>query len=207
MHKKAGRKGERFGTRECERSRGNREVTVGIAPSPQQSEGELELHIQEKHSTKVYDLNQKTMQALDIPAEEYEIFEETMKKVTHETEEGDMLFAAAYETMEEVDKAQKDQDRLQDELEATCESMVIASREFTNCWALHEVASANLNGTFREVSNCRALHEVTCVDLKKACQRTVELKRTADNANERTMSHRKRCRRATTHEVRTPPTL
>ena len=42
------------------------------------------------------------MQAL---AEEYEIFEE---KVTHETEDGDMFFAVAYEAMEELDKAQKD---------------------------------------------------------------------------------------------------
>ena len=40
-----------------------------------------------------------------------------MKKVTHETEEGDMLFAVAYEAMEEFGKAQKDQDRLQDELQ------------------------------------------------------------------------------------------
>ena len=60
-------------------------------------------------NTKVYDLNQKTMQSLDVLAEEYEIFEETMKKVTHE--------------LEELDKAQKDQDRLQDEVEATRESM------------------------------------------------------------------------------------
>ena len=41
-------------------------------------------------NTKVHDLNQKTMQALDVLAEEYEIFEETMEKVTHETEDGDM---------------------------------------------------------------------------------------------------------------------
>ena len=82
-------------------------------------------------NTKVYDLNQKTMQDLDPLAEEYEIFEETMKKETHETE----VFAVAHEAMEEFDKAQKDQDRLQDELEFTCESMVTASKEFTNCWA------------------------------------------------------------------------
>ena len=50
------------------------------------------------------------MQALDVLAEEYEIFEETMKKVTHETEEGGMLCAEAYEAMEELDKAQKDYD-------------------------------------------------------------------------------------------------
>ena len=91
--------------------------------------------------------------------------------------------------MEELDKAQKDQDRLQDELEFTCESMVTASKEFTNCWP-------NLKGAFREVNNCRALHEETCADLKKACQRTAELKRKADDAHETTPSHRERCRRA-----------
>ena len=51
-------------------------------------------------NTKAYDVNQKTMQALDTLAEECEIFEETMKKVTHETEEGDMLFAVACEFRE-----------------------------------------------------------------------------------------------------------
>ena len=100
-----------------------------------------------------------------------------------------MLFAVAYEAMEELDKAQKDRDRLLDELEATRESMDIASREFTNCWA-------HLNGTFREVGNCRAFHDAICVDLKNACQRTAELKRKADDAHERTRSHRERCRRA-----------
>ena len=75
-------------------------------------------------NTRVYDLHQKTMQALDALAEEYETFEETTKKVTHETEEGDMVFAVACEAMEELDKAQKDQGRLRDALEATCESMV-----------------------------------------------------------------------------------
>ena len=44
------------------------------------------------------------MPALDVLAEEYGTSEETMKKVTHETQEGDMLFAVAYEAMEEVDK-------------------------------------------------------------------------------------------------------
>ena len=63
------------------------------------------------------DLNQKTMQALDSLAEEYEIFEETMKKVTLETEEGDMLFAVDYEVGEELE------DRQQDDLEFTCEGM------------------------------------------------------------------------------------
>ena len=113
-------------------------------------------------NTKVYDLNQKTMQAVDVLAEDYEILQDTMKNVTYETEEGDMLFAVPCEAMKELDKAQKRQDRSQDEMEATLESMDIASRDFTNCWA-------HLNGAFREVSNCRALHEAACAELKKAC--------------------------------------
>ena len=59
------------------------------------------------------------MQALEVLAEEHETIEEPMQKVTYETEESDILFAVAYETMKELDKAQKDQDSLQDELEAT----------------------------------------------------------------------------------------
>ena len=84
-----------------------------------------------------------------------------MKKVTHETDHGDTLLEVAHETMEELDKAQKEQDPLQDELEATRGSMDIASREFTNCWA-------HLDTAFREISNCRALHDVTCADLNRA---------------------------------------
>ena len=75
-------------------------------------------------------------------------------------------------------------------MEATRESMDIAFREFTSCWA-------HLNTAFGEVSNCGALHDASCVDLKNACQRTGELKRKADDAHERTRSHRERCRRGT----------
>ena len=64
---------------------------MGTAAPLKQSEGKLELHTQEEHqaNTRVYDLNQKTMQALDALA--HEIFEETMKKV----------FAVACEVMGE----------------------------------------------------------------------------------------------------------
>ena len=89
-----------------------------------------------------------------------------MKKVTLENEEADMLYAVASEVEDELDRALKDQDRLQDELEFTCEGMVAASREFTSCWALHNAGCANVNntsaklsGAFREVSNRRATHE------------------------------------------------
>ena len=110
-------------------------------------------------NTRAYDLNQKTMQALDTSAEEYEIFAETMRKVTFETEEGDMLCAVASEVGEELERVLKDQDRLHDELEFTCEDMVTASKEFTNCWALHnpawalhKAACANVNNTSAKLS-------------------------------------------------------
>ena len=85
-------------------------------------------------------------------AEEYGVFEETMKKVTLETEKGDMLCPVASEVGEELDRALKDQDRLQDELEFTCEGMVPASKEFTNSWALHNAACANVNNTSAKLS-------------------------------------------------------
>ena len=49
------------------------------------------------------DFNQKTMQALDALAEEHEIFEDTMTKLTHEIEEGDMLRCGCAE----LDKAKR----------------------------------------------------------------------------------------------------
>ena len=150
-----------------------------------------------KANTKACDLNQNTMQALDTLAEEYEIFEETVKKVTLETEEGDKLFAVAYEVGEELDRAQKDQDRLQDELEFTCEGVITAPKEFTNCWALHNAACANVNntgaklsGAFREVSNRRPTHEAICAEVKKASQRTGPTENVAGESPASTQDHR-----------------
>ena len=53
---------------------------MGIAPLPQQSERSLSSTYKKntEANTKVYDLNQKSMQALDVLAEECEIFEETL---------------------------------------------------------------------------------------------------------------------------------
>ena len=67
-------------------------------------------------NNRAYDMNQKKIQALDTLAEEYEAFEVTMKKVACEHEEGDVLYAVASEVAGELDRAQKDQNRLQDEL-------------------------------------------------------------------------------------------
>ena len=137
------------------------------------------------------------MQALDTLAEEYGAFEVTMKKVAFEHEEEDVLHAVALE----LGRAQKDQARLQDELECTCEDLATASKEFSNCWATHEAASAKLSRAFREVSDRRATHEAIC-EVRKACHKTSELKRKDTEAQEKIMSHRKRTRRIAKEHTR-----
>ena len=118
--------------------------------------------------------------------------------MTLETEEGDTLFAVAYEAGEELDRAQKDQDRLQDELEFTREGLVTAYEELANCWTLH---NADVNSTSAD-SNRRATHEATCASVKKASQRTACLKRTRAEANGKTRSHRESCSRITNGHTR-----
>ena len=135
------------------------------------------------------------MQALDALAVEYETSEEMMKQMEHETAEGDMLFAVAYEAMDDLDKAQKAQ-----ALKATRESMDVVFRAFRNCWA-------SVDGAFRELSFCRALRGAVCVDLDGANQRTDELKRKADDAHDRTRSHRERCRRAMKEHMKSEEAL
>ena len=100
-----------------------------------------------------------------------------------EHEKGVVLYAMAAEVAEELDRAHKEQERSQDELEFTCEGIVTASKEFTSSWALHSAAcenvnatSAKLNGAFREFSNRRATHEAVCAGVKRASQRTSECK-------------------------------
>ena len=58
-------------------------------------------------------MNQKMIQTPDALAEEYSAFEASMKKVTFEHEEGDVVYAVASEVADELERAQKDQDRLQ----------------------------------------------------------------------------------------------
>ena len=72
------------------------------------------------------------MQALDTLAEEYEALDVTMTKVIGEHEERRELHATAAEVAEELDRAREEQERLQDELEFTCEGIVTASKEFTS---------------------------------------------------------------------------
>ena len=61
---------------------------------------------------RAYDMNQRTIRALEALAEEYTSVEVSMKKVTSEHEEGDVLYATVTEATDELEPAQKDQDRL-----------------------------------------------------------------------------------------------
>ena len=110
------------------------------------------------------------MQALDL-------LEDTWSNVENEISEGDThFFAEAYEAMDELAVAQQRQARFQDDLNCTRESLEIP---------------------FRELKNCRTLHDAACDDLEDASKRTLEVKRKADDAHDRTRSHRERCRHAT----------
>ena len=98
----------------------------------------------------------------------------------------------ASEVADELDRAQKDQDRLQDKLDCSCEDLATASREFSNCWATQEAANAKLSSASREVCNRRAAHEAIRVEARRAWQKTCDLKRKASEAQENLLSHREK---------------
>ena len=79
-------------------------------------------------NTKVYDLNQKTMQALDRLADVYETFEDTWAFVEKETAEDDSLLAEADGAMDQLVAAQQHQARFLDEVKSSRESLDIAFR-------------------------------------------------------------------------------
>ena len=106
------------------------------------------------------------MQASDTLAEEYEAFEVTMKKVAFEHEEGDVLFATASGEAELLDRGHKEQKRLQDDLEFSCEGIVTASKRVYELLVLHHAACENVDVT--SASNRRATHEAVCAEVKKS---------------------------------------
>ena len=114
-----------------------------------------------------------------------------------------MLYAAVTETTDELERAQKDQDHLQDEVDRSCEELAHASRDFSDCWTTHEAVSAKQCGALMEVSTERATHETICVEARKAWQRTYDLKkRKASVAQENLLSHRERTRRISNEHAR-----
>ena len=151
---------------------------------------------------KANDLNQKSVQALDALAKEYVDSEATMANVTSEHEAGDVLHAATLEVTEELERAQKDQGRLQDDLDCSCDALAAATKVFPDCWAALEATGVKLCNAFREVCNRRAAHEESCVDEKKALQRTLEVERKDTEIQEGVATHTERTRRITNEHAR-----
>ena len=151
---------------------------------------------------KAFDLNQKSLHALDALAAEYVAFEATMANVTSEHEAGDVFHAATLAVAEEIERCQKDQGRPQDDLDCSCDDLAAATKEFSDCWAAHEATGVKLCNAFREVCNRRATHEVIYVDAKKALHRTFEIKRKASEIQEGVATHRERTRRVANEHVR-----
>ena len=101
----------------------------------------------------------------------------------NEISEGDILFAEAYEAVNEHTAAQQYQARFHDELKSSRESLDIAVLD------VEEAAS--------KLKDFRDLLETVCRALEDVSKRTIVLKRRADDAHDRTRSHSERCRRAT----------
>ena len=93
------------------------------------------------------------------------------------------FFAEAHAAMDELAAAQQYQARPQDELKSTCES--------------HDMALMDLKEYVSKVDDTREVLDITRRSLEDASKRTIELKRKADDAHDRTRSHRDRCQRAT----------
>ena len=103
---------------------------------------------------------------------------------------------------EELERTQKDQGRLQDDLDCSCHDLAAATKEFSDCWAAHEATGVKLCNVFREVCNRRATREVICIEAKKALHRTFEIKRKASEIQEGVATHRERTRRFTKEHAR-----
>ena len=124
---------------------------------------------------KAYDLNQKSVLALDALEKEYVDFEVT--NVAHEQEAGDAMHVETLAVAEELERTLKEQSRLQDDLDSSSDVLTAGTKEFADCWAAHEVTAVKLCHAFREVSNRRAVHDEVSVAAKQALQRTLEVKR------------------------------
>ena len=103
---------------------------------------------------------------------------------------------------DQLERAQKDQDLLQDDVDRSCEELAHAFRDFSHCY---ETMNAKLCSACREVDTKRASHETICVEARKAWQRTFDLKKKASGAQENLLSHRERTRRISNDHARAEP--
>ena len=106
------------------------------------------------------------------------------------------------EVAEELKRIQRDQGRLQDDLDCSCDGLAVATKDVSDCRAAHEARGVKLCNAFREVCNRRATHEVICVEAKKALHRTLEIKRKASEVEEGLSTHRERTRRISNEHAR-----
>ena len=126
------------------------------------------------------DPNQKTMQALGNLAVLYATLVEAGANLEIENSEGDTLYTDECKAMDELAKARQRQGRLQEELKNSC---------------------GNLDTAFIELNNYLDLHDAVCHGLEDVGKKTIDLKRAADDAHDRSRSHRDCCRRATKDHV------
>ena len=155
-----------------------------------------------KANDKAYELDQKSVLALDALAKEYVDFEVTMANVAHEEEAGDALHNATLEVSEELELTLKEQSRLQDDLDSSSDVLTAATEEFAECWAAHAATGAKLCHAFREVSNRRPVHDELSVAAKQPLQRTLEVKRKATELQEDVAIQRERTRRLMNEHAR-----
>ena len=150
---------------------------------------------------RAYDMNQKTIQASDALAEEYSAFEASMKKVTSEHEEGDVLHARATEVTDELERAPKGPGP------SARRTGLILRRHGQRCQGILQLlgcarSSKCKNKQRRETCNRRATREATCVEARKAWQRTYDFERKASEAQENVFSHTERTRRFSNEHAR-----
>ena len=89
-------------------------------------------------NTKVYGLNQRTMQALNNLALVYATFQQAGANLEVGFSEGDLLFADVRPAMEGLAEAQQHQERLQGELKCSRESLDTALMDMKESKKHHE---------------------------------------------------------------------
>ena len=99
----------------------------------------------------MYDLNQRTMQALNNLTIVHATFEQAGANLEVEISEGDLLFADVRAAMEGLAEAQQHEERLQGELKSSRESLDMDMQE-----------------SMSTVDDSREIHGVVCPDLQTA---------------------------------------
>ena len=137
----------------------------------------------------MYDLNQRTTQALNNLAIENATFEQAGANLEVETSEEGLLFADVRTAMEEFTEALQHQERMQGELKdfQVC---------LDNAFGELKEANRNLEDAGKRIVETNAEFREANRNKEDAGRRTTETKRKADDDHDRTRSHRDRCRRA-----------